>query len=306
MKDESINLDAFQVGETYTKVEVAFEGEVHPPSNSRTPGISQYANAVLLFVTLEKEETYRDTFDGTLFQWQSQHRQGQHSPVIQAIGENHLPVLLFARLRAKDKKGKTLPFVYCGNLLCLGMQGEFPVTVKFQSLSFDPGTSSPLLRQIYEWRSDKPAPDVDVERRDEIEAQISTGQGRLIDAKLRKAIELHGMKIAIAHYEGLKYEIKDTSRNHPYDLECSRGSELRRVEVKATQGDASEVYVTSGEVRGARDPKFITDLFVVYGVCVLKAGDAPIVSGGQEHIVKEWRPKEDDLVPTQYRCKVPL
>ncbi|WP_036170420.1 DUF3427 domain-containing protein [Noviluteimonas dokdonensis] len=303
MKGEAIALEPFRLGATYTREDIAQEGGV-APINPRSGGITEYSNAVLFFVTLEKEEPYLDTFDGTYFQWQSQLQQHQGSPVILRIRDEALPVHLFARIRAKTD-GRTHPFVYCGELAFLAMQGENPVTVMFQSLHFDLKSKSDLLRAIYAWRSNLPPSALDRARRDEIEGRVSKGQGRLLDAALRKKIELLGMEAAKGHYVSLKYVVRDTSANHPYDLECRRGSELRRVEVKATQGDASEVYVTSGEVLCARMPGVSTDLFILHGVRVHKENGKELsVIGGQVRIVENWHPRNEDLTATQYRYRV--
>ena len=309
MRSEPIAQEAFRVGEAYSRKDMARVGGVTPPVDSRDPfwstGILEFENAIVLIVSLVKkthEFSYRDYFSGSLFWWQSQNRNTQQSDVIQQMHDRSKPVLLFVRVHAKVKN-VTQPFVYCGELSFLEMQGERPVTIKLQSLEYDLLGATPQLTEIYNWRPDKLADAGEVDRHDRIDVRQAFGQGRQSDAAVRRAIEAYGMSQALAHYEKLGYKVFDTSLNHPFDLECTLDDETRRVEVKATQSAGDEVLVTAGEVRAARDPNFLTDLYVVHSVSV-SVGTSPSVSGGIVRIISEWRPTDADLVPTTYRCRV--
>jgi len=98
-------------------------------------------------------------------------------------------------------------------------------------------------------------------------ARPRVGQGRVVDAKRRKAIELAAMDRAKSHYELLGWQVEDTSAYRPYDLECRRGdSDVLRVEVKGLTQGVGTINVTVGEVNQARDPSVITDLFIVANI----------------------------------------
>jgi hypothetical protein len=130
-KNESIFFENFQLGRTYSRQEIARVGRVTEPSGSRDPhwamGIIPFSNAVLLLVTLDKankpDYAYEDRFDGPMPWWQSQNQQTQQAPVIKRIASGDEPVLLFTRT-ADRRKGRTLPFVYCGRLVNPAMEGE--------------------------------------------------------------------------------------------------------------------------------------------------------------------------------------
>ncbi|HHA2425197.1 AAA family ATPase [Stenotrophomonas maltophilia] len=116
-------------------------------------GILELENAVLLFVTLEKEgeASYLDVFDGTDFYWESQNRNSQSSPVIRRISGGS-PTYLFARMRAKARgASNAVPFVYCGKLDFVAMDGEHPVTCLFDAVDIETGHGGSLA-EILQWR----------------------------------------------------------------------------------------------------------------------------------------------------------
>nr|EKU9958141.1 AAA family ATPase [Stenotrophomonas maltophilia]EKU9985894.1 AAA family ATPase [Stenotrophomonas maltophilia] len=116
-------------------------------------GILELENAVLLFVTLEKEgeASYLDVFDGTDFYWESQNRNSQSSPIIRRISGGS-PTYLFARMRAKVRGASyAVPFVYCGKLDFVAMDGEHPVTCLFDAVDIGTGHGDSLT-EILQWR----------------------------------------------------------------------------------------------------------------------------------------------------------
>jgi len=56
-------------------------------------------------------------------------------------------------------------------------------------------------------------------------ARSRRGQGFRQSAAARKAIDAHAMARATEYMEGLGWEVHDRSIDHPYDLECIRGTE---------------------------------------------------------------------------------
>jgi hypothetical protein len=133
-----------------------------------------------------------------------------------------------------------------------------------------------------------------------------TGQGYLRERQVRRAVELRAVNAATAHYSAAGYAVEDTSADRPYDLCCRKNEEEARVEVKGSQGEGVEVFLTAGEVKHARHSGVRTDLFVWGHVEVLDEETGPRGVGGQlvAHL-RDWKPADVDLVPTQYRYHVP-
>lgn len=152
-----IKVDGFDVGSNYSRQDVAAQGGLPVPTEIYgTPwadGILELENAVLLFVTLEKEgeASYLDVFDGTDFYWESQNRNSQSSPIIRRISGGS-PTYLFARMRAKVRGvSYAVPFVYCGKLDFVAMDGEHPVTCLFDAVDVGTGHGDSLT-EILQWR----------------------------------------------------------------------------------------------------------------------------------------------------------
>jgi superfamily II DNA or RNA helicase/diadenosine tetraphosphate (Ap4A) HIT family hydrolase/HKD family nuclease len=100
-------------------------------------GIVVRPGLILLFVTLDKTDKsephqYEDEFLSPFeFQWQSQNRNTQESALGQEL-RDHVArgthVHLCVRQKEKER-GKTLPFVYCGELVFQRWKGNSPITV---------------------------------------------------------------------------------------------------------------------------------------------------------------------------------
>lgn len=155
MQGEHFSGERLVLGEAYSRKQIAAAGHVEQPTGPRDPywstGIVSFDNAILLLVTLEKNEfDYVDYFEGETFWWQSQTRQTQASEQIQRIAGGDVEVLLFVRVQAKVR-GQTMPFTYAGRLTSPLMSGERPVTVAFVSADFDPYKGGDLA-EIYRWR----------------------------------------------------------------------------------------------------------------------------------------------------------
>lgn len=153
----TIELREFHIGSEYSRQEVAQLGGLAVPSEIYgtvwADGILELENAVLLFVTLEKEgeASYLDVFDGTDFYWESQNRNSQSSPIIRRISGGS-PTYLFARMRAKVRGASyAVPFVYCGKLDFVAMDGEHPVTCLFDAVDIGTGHGDSLT-EILQWR----------------------------------------------------------------------------------------------------------------------------------------------------------
>lgn len=135
--------------------------------------------------------------------------------------------------------------------------------------------------------------------------QPPRGQGFVMDASLRSAIEARAVEQAIERYTALgATEIEE--RGKPYDLRVMLDGVERHVEVKGSIGNGIDsVLVTQGEVQHAhRWPN--TDLFVVDGIVVEPRATAGYdVTGGDIRWWMNWTPTETSLHPTQLRYKLP-
>lgn len=318
-KEERFNENRLSVGKAYTRVEIAGICNVTPPINSREwGGLREYLNCIVLFVTLDKKDfdssiQYEDIFDdgGQTFFWESQNRSSQKTAVIQRI-INQTPVLLFCRVINKVKSS-TLPFIYVGHLNAENYEGKNPVSFEYTVEDFQDEPNVDLL-ELYLWRPNKPRRKRPIETSPERKArqvkkqaklQAKKGQGYLVDAAKKKAIELHAMDVAKAHYEAKAYSVRDTSANFPYDFECTLGNELRRVEVKGTTQCFLSVNVTINEVTSARSEECETDLFIVHNIEITGKTPDYNASCGEIKLIENWYPEDVDLFATAFIYKVP-
>lgn len=137
---------------------------------------------------------------------------------------------------------------------------------------------------------------------DASERAYSKGQGFQLDVRLRKAIELYSMNAAKVFYKSLGYDVVDTSKNHPYDLECLRLGEVLYVEVKGTQTDGAAIILTEGEVRFARKHVGQMALFLLHSISV--SSDGEVISDGVRQIHMPWLVDDDKLDCLSYKYRI--
>lgn len=131
----------------------------------------------------------------------------------------------------------------------------------------------------------------------------SLGQGPLLDPLVRKAVELHAMARAEAHYRKLGYAVKPTHTvAGELDFKCTRRGVEVRVEVKGTTGDGNSVELTAAEVRRAQLQRPTVQLAVVSRIEIDRTNRPPRASGGDLTIYKNFDPSQHRLLPTRYRC----
>lgn len=136
-----------------------------------------------------------------------------------------------------------------------------------------------------------------------IAGRTTRGQGFSANQQVKKAVELHAMKAATAHYEADGWQVEDVSATQSFDLRCRRGGEEIHVEVKGTTSSGEEVIVTPNEVRHARSfPR--STLFVMYEIGV-SPGSSPTTAHGRVRIIDPWLAEEDRLRPVGYTFSVP-
>ena len=308
-KAEILRLDSFSVGDAYTRANIADLGEVEPLTSSREwTGIVEFENCVVLFSTLEKEDlppehNYADVFSESAFLWESQNRNTQDTPVILRLISLEAPVLLFCRMVAKIR-GQTQPFTYIGTLTAEDFDGERPVQMRFNVDEYL-ADAPDQLKDLYEWRPGDERVLKPIEAPDRM-PRIRGGQGRQSDPKKRKAVELRAMDVATEHYTVLGYLVTNTSANNPYDLECVKGDEVVKVEVKGLTGIFGSVEVTIGEVLSARNDDCRTDLFVVHSISLKEKDKTDFVGeGGEACIESDWNPKDENLDALRFRYSRP-
>lgn len=125
----------------------------------------------------------------------------------------------------------------------------------------------------------------------------------MLDRHRRQAVEWHAMELAQRYYERRGYTVEDTSNRESFDLRCTKGEDVRLVEVKGSSLTGSTVELTAGEVESARE--YVTDLFVVSDIECIGHGNDARATGGKCRVFNDWDPDDDDLEPTAYRYTVP-
>jgi predicted restriction endonuclease len=86
---------------------------------------------------------------------------------------------LFARVQAKNDKGQTLPYVYCGRLRFLeyDVNTKNPVHIVYQSIDYYEDPANSELIKIYNWRTT---------RTDVNEALLERYEGQISDSRKSK------------------------------------------------------------------------------------------------------------------------
>jgi len=131
------------------------------------------------------------------------------------------------------------------------------------------------------------------------------GQGFRVDPKARRAVELRAMELAVERLGVDGWTVTDVSANRPYDLDCVRGAETLRVEVKGTTSGGASVLLTPGEVKHARERADVA-LIVVRDVALVideVSGD-PVGVGGVVEVVDPWEiDAQGQLIATGYEYR---
>lgn len=139
------------------------------------------------------------------------------------------------------------------------------------------------------------------------EPPASAGQGFPIDVESKLATEERAMSIAMAHYadQGVVERV-DRDRSKSWDIECSSEHGVKRIEVKGTSGDGSQVFLTANEADNASAYEYVA-LFVVPDIRVIKDEDGKtrVTESGEPWVLDPWIVDPKDLTPTQYRYRVP-
>lgn len=153
-------MEALKIGEEYSKKELA--NIINEPEvKTLMTGLHYCKNnkeTTILFVTLDKKTKeeqlhYNDFFNNNYFEWDSQNRQSFESPRIQAMHNGKVDIHLMIRISAK-LKGKTQPFIYCGELeyYSHNITTNNPVHIVFHCLNYQFETQNDKLIELYNWK----------------------------------------------------------------------------------------------------------------------------------------------------------
>lgn len=305
--DEIIDMEKFNVGDLYKKKEIRKFSNLSEPSNEREPwtGIVSFANAILLFVNLDKNDAeeeykYSDFFDNSDFYWSSRNKDTIRTSYIDKI-LNSVPTYLFCRI---NKKGD---FIYVGSLEALDFNDELkPIQFQFEVLDYKENPNKPL-KDLYDW---KPSNDykLPVILQNEIEEKKNrkSSHGYIRDIKKKELIEQYAMNKAYDHYHANGYEVEDCSerRGLGYDYKCSKNSKVLEVEVKGTSLKNGKITLTKNEVDNAVTTNNQSDLFVVRMEILINKNEYS-VGDSKNFIFSNWRPKKEDLEPLTYSYEIP-
>jgi hypothetical protein len=133
----------------------------------------------------------------------------------------------------------------------------------------------------------------------------TASQGFLSSPLIRKGIEDRAMLIAIALLEQDRWRVEDVSARRSYDLYCTRGDQVRYVEVKGTTGLGEQILLTANEVAFAHGHRENMILIIVSNIAVeLDAAGSVVATGGIARLLEGWAPDAAALRPITFSCDV--
>ncbi|MEU7044168.1 DUF3578 domain-containing protein [Streptomyces varsoviensis] len=151
--------------------------------------------------------------------------------------------------------------------------------------------------------------DVPVEVREATQSAATTanrrrspggGQGFLLTAAERSAIEKRSVLLATEHFAAQGWSVKDVGATKPYDLHLTRGDEILYVEVKGTTSDGSQVILTRAEVEKQREFAPANALVIVHSIELDRAVEPATATGGVLHCISPWTIEEETLTVISY------
>jgi hypothetical protein len=174
-------------------------------------------------------------------------------------------------------------------------------------------TGSPRLAFRSPFTAPPSASDTQPEQGTTGEIATPTGQGRSVDPIRRRRVEDYAMNLARKRYESDGWVVKDVSRRNdeekgtPYDFHCTRGTEVRHVEVKGTTGSGETVLVSANERSHAEAAEVgaYSYLFVVEQVGLKTVKGNVVAVGGSVRYDGPFDPSSHRFTPTQFRYILP-
>ncbi|GAA0953605.1 MrcB family domain-containing protein [Actinocorallia libanotica] len=131
-------------------------------------------------------------------------------------------------------------------------------------------------------------------------------QGRGLNAEERKAVELHGVRLATEHFQSEGWAVKDVGATESYDLLLDRGVEHLHVEVKGTTSLGQQIVLTRAEVEKQLELHPANALVIVHSIDLDRTTTPPTASGGTLHCIRPWSIGEEDLSIISYVYKTGL
>lgn len=131
----------------------------------------------------------------------------------------------------------------------------------------------------------------------------SRGQGRRMDARLRRQIEDLAQQRLTDLFVSDGWSVEDMRYGNPFDARATRGDETVYLEAKGTTTAGRSVLVTRGEVDFAREHAGSCVMGVVTGIETISESEVDPDSGVLT--LYEWVGDEDALVPVTYEFFLP-
>ncbi|MEV6241584.1 DUF3578 domain-containing protein [Lentzea sp. NPDC051838] len=165
-----------------------------------------------------------------------------------------------------------------------------------------------VLGYLYELPDDM-APEVAdaVVAADRSAGKSRRGQGFLLNAAERTAIERRAVAVATEYLVEQGYEVADVGATESYDLDARGGEEHLYVEVKGTTGmwtSASEIILTKNEVDLHLQKYPDNMLLIVSSIVLDRAATPPSASGGKLKAIHPWLIAPANLTPLSFRYLV--
>lgn len=298
--DEFFIPNNFEIGNTYKKSEVRELSNLSKSKNVREQwvGIVRLANAILLFVSLdkskkEKQHRYNDFFIKEDFYWESQNDNSINTPAIKQIIEGK-PVYLFSRISDKSD------FIFVGELKFSDYDDSVsPIQFEFEVIDFKKNPNE-ALSDLYNWSSSEGNLIPNIALREK--PKRSSVKRFAKNQKYKKFVEEFAMDKAKCYYESLGFKVIDCShlRKIGYDYLCVKNKEKIEVEVKGTGENGSSVIVTYNEVENARKTKNRCDIYIVHTIKLITEGETYKVCSFRESCIENWNPTDDNLKSVSY------
>lgn len=129
-------------------------------------------------------------------------------------------------------------------------------------------------------------------------SSIPAGQGRRLDAALRKEIEDLAQARLSAVYTSEGWRVEDLRYGNPFDAKATKGDEVLYLEAKGTVTNGERVIVTRGEVDWARRHAGQCIIGILSDINVDRTGAVDPASGTLRQYL--WNPEDEDLFALTY------
>jgi len=130
----------------------------------------------------------------------------------------------------------------------------------------------------------------------------SSKQGRQLNEKVRKLIELTAEDLTEEHYVALGWSVERVgAQKLGYDLRCTKLDHELHVEVKGTTGRGQEVILTPNEVRHCR---YYPEMALAVVSRIVIANDETVADRGELQILHPWNLDDARLTPSEYSYRV--